>query len=87
MHYLFVAKPGSHKYLHEWITVYKSLPSCEHTNFTQGERYVMEWINGVPLHGGGAAINVNYLLCRVYKRDKKTGQEPSIPGFRKAVVN
>ena len=75
MHYLFVAKPSSHKYLQEWINAYKNLPSCEHTDFAKGERYVLEWVNGVPLHGGEGAIAVNYLLCRVYKKDKKTGEE------------
>ena len=29
MHYLFVAKPGVHKYLMEWLNDYKSLPSTE----------------------------------------------------------
>lgn len=75
MHYLFVAKPSSHKYLQEWVDAYKDLPVCEHTNFEKQEKYVLEWINKVPLHGSDDAPNVNYLLCRVYKRDKKTGQE------------
>jgi hypothetical protein len=61
MHYLFVAKPSSHKYLQEWIDAYKELPSYEHTN-AKGERYVLEWINKVPLHGGENAPEVNYLL-------------------------
>jgi hypothetical protein len=75
MHYLFVAKPSSHKYLQEWIDAYKELPSCEHTNFAKGERYVLEWMNKVPLHDGENAPLVNYLLCRVYKKDKKIGEE------------
>jgi len=74
MHYLFVAKPTSHKYLQDWVGAYKCLPSEEHTN-SKGERYVLEWINKVPLHGGEDAPVVNYLLCRVYKKDKKTGEE------------
>lgn len=74
-HYLFVCKPSSHKYLQEWIDAYKEgLPSCERINL-KGEKYVMEWINNVPLHGGKDAINVNYLNCKVYRKDKKTGVE------------
>lgn len=74
MHYLFVVKPTSHKFLQEWIDAYKTLPCYEHIN-NKGERYVMEWINDVPLHGGEKAIKVNYLRCCVYKKDKKTGEE------------
>lgn len=75
MHYLFVAKPSSHKYLQEWVGAYKSLPNHEHTNFVKGERYVLEWMNKVPLHEGKNAPMVNYLLCGVYKKNKKTGEE------------
>lgn len=78
MHYLFVAKPSSHKYLQEWVSAYKNLPICEHTNFAKQERYVLEWINKVPLHGGEDASDVNYLLCQVYKKDKKTGKETQV---------
>ena len=75
MHYLFVAKPSSHKYLQEWIDAYKNLSSCENTDFTKGDRYVLEWINKAPLHGGENSQLINYLLCRVYKKNKKTGEE------------
>jgi hypothetical protein len=78
MHYLFVAKPSSHKYLQEWIDAYKDLPNCEHTNFVKGEKYVLKWMNKVPLHGGENAPEVNYLLCRVYKKDKKTSEKKQI---------
>jgi hypothetical protein len=78
MHYLFVAKSSSHKYLQEWVNAYKGLAICEHTNFTKQERYVLEWINEVPLHGGEDTPKVNYLLCRVYKQDKKTGKETQV---------
>jgi hypothetical protein len=78
MHYLFVAKPSSHKYLQEWVSAYKDIPIYEHINFAKQERYALEWINKVPLHGGEDASNVNYLLCRVYKTDKKTGQETQV---------
>lgn len=71
MHYLFVAKPNSHKYLQEWIDAYKNLFSYEKTNFAKGERYVLEWMNKAPLHGEKNAMVVNYLLCKVYKKDKK----------------
>jgi hypothetical protein len=75
MHYLFVAKPSSHKYLQEWIDAYKNIYSYENTDFVKGDRYVLKWINKVPLHGGEKAPLVNYLLCLVYKKNKKTGEE------------
>jgi hypothetical protein len=73
MHYLFVAKPSSHKYLQEWIDAYESLPGYDRTN-SKGEKYVLAWMNKVPLHGDDA-IQVNYLHCQVYKKNKKTGEE------------
>lgn len=74
-HYLFVCKPSSHKYLQEWIDAYKGdIPGYEHIN-SKGERYVMKWVNNVPLHGGKDSINVNYLHCKVHRKNKKTGEE------------
>ena len=32
MHYLFVAKPGDHKYFTEWISAYHSLSPMETTD-------------------------------------------------------
>jgi len=32
MHYLFVAKPGNHKYLVEWLSAYDALPTSQWTD-------------------------------------------------------
>ena len=74
MHYLFVTKPESHKYLQEWIDIYKRLNRNEYRNY-KGEHYIVEWMHGVPLNGQEDSIQVNYLRCQVYKKDKKTGKE------------
>jgi hypothetical protein len=74
MHYIFVCKSTSHEYLADWISAYKSLPRKEYHGAKE-ERYVVEWMNNVPLHGGEKAIYVNYFRCEVFKKDKKTGKE------------
>jgi len=35
MYYLFVAKPGNHKYLMEWLNAFNSHPSIGQTGLTQ----------------------------------------------------
>ena len=59
MHYLFVAKPGDHKYLTEWLKAYNSLPSMEYID-DKGRTHIYTWQNKVPLHGGENAIEVNW---------------------------
>jgi hypothetical protein len=60
MHYLFVAKPGDHKYLVEWLSAYESLPATEYVD-DKGRTHIFTWQNDVPLHGGDNAIRVNWL--------------------------
>ena len=59
MHYLFVAKPGNHKYLMEWINAYDVLPSTESTD-DKGNSHIYTWQNNVPLNGNNKTINVNW---------------------------
>ena len=59
MHYLFVAKPGDHKYLSEWLDAYNSLPTTEYID-DKGRTHIYTWQNDVPLHGGENAIQVNW---------------------------
>ena len=59
MHYLFVAKPGDHKYLSEWLDAYNSLPTTEYID-DKGRTHIYTWQNDVPLHGGKNAIQVNW---------------------------
>ena len=59
MHYLFVAKPGNHKYLVEWLSAYDSLPSSEFVD-DKGNTHIYTWQNDVPLNGNEKTINVNW---------------------------
>lgn len=60
MHVLFVAKPGDHKYMFEWLNDYPELPTTEYTD-KKGCIHRFRWQNKVPLHGGANAIEVNYI--------------------------
>lgn len=60
MHYLFVAKPGDHAYLFEWLEAYPELPSREVVD-AQGRVHRYRWQNAVPLHGQRGAVEVNFL--------------------------
>ena len=70
MHYIFSAKPTSHTYLMEWLKVYPELNKLEVVDKKNG-RYVYEWMNKVPLHGGKDAPEVNYFAYTMFKTDKK----------------
>ena len=60
MHFLFVAKPGDHKYMFEWLNAFSSLPVVEYTD-EKKKVHRFTWKNDVPLHGGNNAIMVNYI--------------------------
>lgn len=70
MHYIFVAKPISHKYLEEWLNAYTKLHEKNIID-KDGVMHVYEWMNSVPLHGGKDAIMVNYFRYRMIKTDKR----------------
>jgi hypothetical protein len=59
MHYLFVAKPGNHKYLMQWLSDYQSLPSTEVTD-AKGNKHIYTWQNDVPLNGNEKTLQVNW---------------------------
>lgn len=77
MHYLFVVKPLSHAYLHEWLKAYPTLNRREVKERKTGRRHEYIWMNDVPLHGQKEAIQVNYLHYAVYKKDNQ-GEEKVI---------
>jgi hypothetical protein len=58
-HFLFVAKPGDHKYLFEWLDDFAELPSCQFVD-EKGCTHYYRWKNEVPLHGKENAIKVNF---------------------------
>lgn len=70
MHYIFVAKPTSHKYLTEWLDAYPKLNEQGLVD-SKGVRHVYAWMNDVPLHGGKDTIQVNYFHYQMIKKDKK----------------
>lgn len=68
-HYIFVAKPTSHKYLYEWLAAYPSLNNKTIVD-AEGTRHVYQWMNDVPLHGGKDSITTNYFSYQMIKTDK-----------------
>jgi hypothetical protein len=60
MHCLFVAKPGDHKYLFEWMGAFKELPRVEMMN-EKGRSHQYRWKNDVSLNGKKDALQVNFI--------------------------
>ena len=71
VHILFVAKPGDHKYLFEWLDAYPELPSLEFTD-KKGNTHHYCWQNDVPLHGEKDAIKVNFFEYTMKNSTGKT---------------
>ena len=71
MHYLFVAKPGDHKYMFEWIDAFNVLENREYTD-DKGRIHRFIWKNKVPLNGKENAIEVNYIEYQQIKEGKVT---------------
>lgn len=70
MHFLFVAKPGDHKYMFEWLNGFSGLPVVEYTD-EKKKTHRFTWKNDVPLHGGKDAVKVNYIE---YQQINPTGK-------------
>jgi len=70
MHCLFVAKPGDHKYLFEWVDTFKALPSLEVTD-EKGRRHHYRWQNDVPLNGKQDTLQVNFIEYSVFNETGK----------------
>ena len=65
-HFLFTAKPSSHKCLYEWLDGVE-LPVHEET-VKKGRRFVTHryrWLEGVPLRDGTDALHVNWLEIEI----------------------
>lgn len=73
-HYLFGAKPDSHKYMMEWLDAYKELHSMGFQD-EKGRKHYYEWMNDNPLHGGEDSIRVNFLRCTITGRSKKNPEK------------
>jgi hypothetical protein len=70
MHYLFVAKPGDHKYLYEWIETFDTLAETSFYS-DKGRRHVIRWQNDVPLKDGDDAVRVNFVEYQQFNEDAK----------------
>ena len=70
-HYLFVAKPGDHRYLVKWLNAFPELPTLV-MNDEKGGSHHYRWRNDVPLHGDTDAIRVNFLDYRFVNAAGKT---------------
>jgi len=70
MHYIFVCKPGDHKFLFEWLNDYPELPCLQMTD--EKERtHQYRWQNNVPLHGQDDSISVNYFEHKIINKQGK----------------
>ena len=70
MHYRFVAKPGDHAYLFEWIDAFEILPTRDVTD-DKGQRHQYRWQNDVPLQGEKEAIRVNFFEYSLFNEKGK----------------
>jgi len=70
MHYLFVAKPGDHTWLYEWLEAYSELPSLEYTD-ERGRVHRYRWQNTVPLNGNAGTLEVNWFEYRLINAQGK----------------
>lgn len=59
MHYLFVAKPGDHKIMYEWLNDFDKLPLYEYTD-DKGSIHSYRYKNGAPLNGNDKTVEVNF---------------------------
>jgi len=71
-HFLFTAKPSSHKTLYEWLAGV-DVPSMN-KKVKQGARFVTHryrWMEGVPIRDGKDALLVNWLEIEIVDPDGK----------------
>ncbi|MDQ6962974.1 MAG: transposase family protein [Mariprofundaceae bacterium] len=69
-HFLFVAKPGDHKYRFESLDGFPELASYQFVD-EKGRTHYYRWKNKVPLHGGENAIKVNFFEYILKNEDGK----------------
>lgn len=72
MNYIFVAKPGDHKYLMEEVEAYDKLHGLHSKEVIDNKRrrLVYEWINDVTLNGREDSINVNFFRFSIIITNK-----------------
>ena len=83
MSYIIVAKPSSHKILHEWFTELKNMSGTSRLEYKdfKGRRHSYEWINDIPLNGTKDADNINYFEYRLIVKGKVTYRNSWVTDF------
>jgi hypothetical protein len=74
MSYILVAKPSSHKILHEWFTDIKQMGEADRLEFTdvKGRHHIYQWVNQIPLNGTKDADEVNFFYYQLINKAKVT---------------
>ena len=70
LNYLFVAKPGDHTYLMEWLDAYETLPEVTAIDM-KGRKHRYRYCNQVPLNGQKDAPQVNYIYYELVNEKGK----------------
>lgn len=65
MHFIFVAKPGDHSHLMEWIDFYIEKMETFEIKDKKGRLHQYEWMNEVPINSQDKAGSVNFLRYRI----------------------
>ncbi len=60
LHFLFVAKPGDHQYMMDWIAAFDSLPQVVSADL-KGRHHKYTYVNQIPLSAQDDAPLVNYI--------------------------
>lgn len=65
MHFIFVAKPGDHTYLMEWLDFFPDNMKTLRIEDDKGRYHQYEWINGVPLNSRDENGSVNFFRYQI----------------------
>ena len=74
MSYIFVAKPGDHKFMFECLADFEEFGDIRQLSFRdeKGKTHIYKWINGVPLNKTQEKENfVNYFEYTIMNNDKR----------------
>ena len=72
-HFFFVAKPSSHKFMMNWLDMH-TLHEIQEVD-TKGRLIIYQWLNNVPLHGGGDSVKVNFFSKKMVTLDHNGEQK------------
>jgi hypothetical protein len=77
MNFIFVAKPGDHTILMEWVDEQKKLGEMKKKTITDenGRTHIYGWINQVPLNGNENTVTVNFFQYQMIDVNRKGERE------------